>query len=198
MLINNFTKELTFQELRAQSVLSFQLRARIMPCALCNATLAHAFALMFFVIIAGVQMLSIVTGQRFTFLALTFTILQIAMVICVFQCPDEVWGSTNCGHRQGNNPENRYLWICKPKPEHVKERLFAEVDMCKIYTVVDQHMLEDVQSLMVEDLPSFLRQVSAESAGYRRADSVRFAVAPLLGQRAFRWEDGWRRSRRFH
>lgn len=168
--------ELTFQELRAQSVLSFQLRARIMPCALCNATLAHAFALMFFVIIAGVQMLSIVTGQRFTFLALTFTILQIAMVICVFQCPDEVWGSTNCGHRQGNNPENRYLWICKPKPEHVK----------------------DVQSLMVEDLPSFLRQVSAESAGYRRADSVRFAVAPLLGQRAFRWEDGWRRSRRFH
>ena len=58
---------------------------------------------------------------------------------------------------QGNNPENRYLWICKPKPEHVKERLFAEVDMCKIYTVVDQHMLEDVQSLMVEDLPSFLR-----------------------------------------
>ena len=29
--------ELTFQELRAQSVLSFQLRALILPCALCNA-----------------------------------------------------------------------------------------------------------------------------------------------------------------
>lgn len=55
--VEKMRSELTFQELRCQSVLSFQLRALILPCALCDATVAQGIALASFCVIAGTQML---------------------------------------------------------------------------------------------------------------------------------------------
>ncbi|CAL1132502.1 unnamed protein product, partial [Cladocopium goreaui] len=106
---------LTFQELRAQSVLSFQLRAQILPSALCNATLAQVMASIIFCIIVGIQLFCVVTRWRLPHCEMIFTFLQLAMIVCVFQRPDEDWRSRDKGS------VNKYLWICKPAPDGDEE-----------------------------------------------------------------------------
>ncbi|CAJ1440773.1 unnamed protein product, partial [Effrenium voratum] len=163
--------ELTFQELRAQSVLTFNLRALIMPGAVCNASLAQAITVVTLCIIAGTQLCIIFTRTRIPFLSVIYTFLQTVMVACVFQCPDEVWGGAR-------GTENRYLWMCVPASRRE----------------------EDVRAVVMEELPdpapamqlaSSRKQWSTDSVGstvksMRSVKSRRFAVSSKWLQRQLR------------
>jgi len=154
---------LTFQELRAQSVLSFQLRAQILPSALCNATLAQVMASIIFCIIVGIQLFCVVTRWRLPHCEMIFTFLQLAMIVCVFQRPDEDWRSRDKGS------VNKYLWICKPAPDGDEEA---------------------VSPLTLQEVGELLRELSLGNCEDNAAcdNKTTLPAAPMMKKRNDRWE----------
>jgi len=104
---------LTFQELRAQSCLTFLLRSSVTPGEMMSKAAANALATIAACCAMILQVISLRREDELKHIGWIFIALQLIMYFSAFQIPDEPWGKAS-SFCDTSETTRHFLWVCKP------------------------------------------------------------------------------------